>query len=71
MRKFQDGEEVVHKSDRNHRMTVISYTSDSNVICRWMDKDGFQREEFLEAELEKWAPPNDFPVFSNPRPPRY
>jgi hypothetical protein len=32
MRKFQDGEEVVHKSDRNHCMTVISYTSDSNVI---------------------------------------
>jgi uncharacterized protein YodC (DUF2158 family) len=57
-RKFQDGEEVVHKSARHHRMTVIVYTADGKVICRWKDKGGFQREEFLEAELEKWFPPD-------------
>jgi uncharacterized protein YodC (DUF2158 family) len=55
MRKFQDGDDVAHKTDKSHKMTVISYTGDGKVICRWKDKGGFQREEFLEAELEKWV----------------
>ncbi len=58
-RQFQDGEDVAHKTDKSHRMTVIGYTGDGKVICRWKDKAGFQREEFLEAELEKWV---DTPV---------
>jgi uncharacterized protein YodC (DUF2158 family) len=53
--KFQNGEEVVHKSDRGHRMTVVGYTGDGAVICRWKGKGGFQREDFSEAELEKWV----------------
>ena len=56
-RKFQDGEEVVHKSDKNICMTVATYTSDGKVVCRWKEKGKFQREEFFEAELEKWEAP--------------
>jgi uncharacterized protein YodC (DUF2158 family) len=71
-RNFQDGDDVVHKSDPSHRMTVISYTGDGKVICRWKAKAGFKSEEFLETELEKWVePPLDYPTFINPRPPRY
>lgn len=52
--KFQDGEDVVHKTDKSHRMTVVGYTIDGKVICRWKEKVGFKREEFSEVELEKW-----------------
>jgi uncharacterized protein YodC (DUF2158 family) len=54
-RKFQDGDDVAHKTDKSHRMTVIGYTGDGKVICRWKDKTGFKSEEFLEPELEKWV----------------
>ncbi len=54
-RKFQDGEDVAHKTDKSHRMTVIGYTGDGKVICRWKEKAGFKSEEFLEVELEKWV----------------
>jgi uncharacterized protein YodC (DUF2158 family) len=53
-RQFQDGDAVAHKTDKSHQMTVIGYTGDGKVICRWKDRNGFQREEFLEAELEVW-----------------
>jgi uncharacterized protein YodC (DUF2158 family) len=55
MRKFQDGDDVAHKTAKSHRMTVIGYTGDGKVICRWKEKAEFQREEFLETELEKWV----------------
>ena len=71
-RKFQDGEDVAHKTDEAHRMTVIGYTGDGKVICRWKEKTGFKSEEFLEPELVKWvAPPPSYPVVVNPKPPRY
>ena len=72
-RKFQLGEEVVHKSDREHRMTVLSYDNAGNVVCRWKGKRRFERAQFLEDELEKWTPPPQEkpPIFINPRPPRY
>jgi uncharacterized protein YodC (DUF2158 family) len=54
-RKFQDGEDVAHKTDKSHRMTVIGYTGDGKVICRWKDGTGFKSEEFLEPELERWV----------------
>jgi uncharacterized protein YodC (DUF2158 family) len=54
-RKFQDGDDVVHKTDKSHRMTVISYKGDGKVVCRWKEKTGFKSEEFLEVELEKWV----------------
>ena len=43
-RKFQDGDDVAQKSDKSHRMTVIGYTGDGKVICRWKDKIGFKSE---------------------------
>ena len=52
---FQDGDEVFHKSARHQRMTVLGYTSDGKVICRWKEKTGFRSEQFFEAELEKWV----------------
>jgi uncharacterized protein YodC (DUF2158 family) len=71
-RKFQDGDDVAHKTEMGHRMTVVGYTSDGKVICRWKEKTGFKSEEFLEVELEKWiAPPPSFPVLVNPKPPPY
>lgn len=54
-RKFQDGEEVVRKSDKTHRMTVVAYTGEGRVICRWKEKVGFKSEEFMETELAKWV----------------
>lgn len=54
-RKFQDGDDVAHKTANLHRMTVIGYTGDGKVICRWKEKSGFKSEEFLEVELEKWV----------------
>lgn len=56
-RKFPDGEEVVHKSDRGHVMIVTRYTNDGKVVCRWMYKGKMEQDEFLEAELEKWEAP--------------
>jgi uncharacterized protein YodC (DUF2158 family) len=56
-RRFQDGDEVVHKSDKSHRMTVVGYTGDSKVICRRKEKSEFKTQDFLEAELEKCVPP--------------
>jgi len=70
-RQFRNGDEVVHKSDINHLMTVYGYTADGKVICRWKGKKRFESEEFLESELSKWVPPNDLPAWSNPTPPRY
>ncbi len=71
-RKFEDGDDVAHKTDKSHRMTVIGYTGDCKVICRWKEKSGFKSEEFFEAELEKWVePPPSYPVVINPKPPRY
>jgi uncharacterized protein YodC (DUF2158 family) len=52
-RKFQDGDDVAHKTDMSQRMTVIRYTGDGKVVCRWKEKSGFNSEEFLEIELEK------------------
>ncbi len=60
-RNFQDGADVVHKTDKGHRMTVIGYTGDGKVVCRWKEKAGFKSEEFFEAELEKWV---DTPAIS-------
>jgi uncharacterized protein YodC (DUF2158 family) len=54
-RKFQDGDDVAHKTDKGHRMTVLGYTGDGKVSCRWKDKHGFKSEWFVEAELEKWT----------------
>lgn len=54
-RTLQDGDDVAHKTDTSHRMTVIGYTNDGKVICRWKEKSGFKSEEFLEVELEKWV----------------
>jgi uncharacterized protein YodC (DUF2158 family) len=66
-RKFQPGDEVVHKSNRDHRMTVVEYTNDTTVICRWREKTKFQTEEFQEAELEKWIEPEPaVPFVINP-----
>lgn len=42
-------------------MTVIGYTGDGKVVCRWKEKAGFKSEEFFEAELEKWV---DTPAIS-------
>jgi uncharacterized protein YodC (DUF2158 family) len=68
-RIFQEGEEVVHKSDRLHRMTVVAYTNDGKVVCRWKVKDGFKSEQFYEAELEVWVPqPGAFVFGPGPRP---
>jgi uncharacterized protein YodC (DUF2158 family) len=60
-RKYQDGDRVVHTTDRVQCMAVIGYTGDGKVICRWKGKTGFQREEFVESELEKWV---DTPAIS-------
>ncbi len=54
-RKFQAGEDVAHKTDKSHRMTVIGYTGDGKVICRWKEKSGFKSKQFLEPELETWV----------------
>ena len=54
-RRFQDGDDVAHKTDKGHRMTIIGYTGDGKVICRLKEKTGFKSEEFLELELEKWV----------------
>ena len=71
-RKFQDGDDVVHRTDRGHQMAVIGYTGDGKVICRWKEKTGFIREEFLEVELEEWVePPPSYPVLVNPKRPPY
>lgn len=71
-RKFQEGDDVAHKTDKIQRMTVVGYTGDGKVICRWKEKAGFKSEEFFEAELEKWVPvPMGLPSVSNPRPPRF
>jgi uncharacterized protein YodC (DUF2158 family) len=56
--KFQAGEEVVHKIDRNSPMAVIRYTNEGRVLCRRKGKSGLETVEFLEAELEKWLPPS-------------
>jgi uncharacterized protein YodC (DUF2158 family) len=55
MRKFQDGDDVAHKTDMSHRMIVIGYTGDGKVICRWKEMSGVKSEHFMEAELEKWV----------------
>lgn len=54
-RTFQDGDEVVQKTDKSHRIDVTGYAGDGKVICRSKDKTGFKGEEFVEAELEKWT----------------
>jgi uncharacterized protein YodC (DUF2158 family) len=71
-RKFQAGDNVAHKTDEGHRMTVIGYTGDGKVICRWKENTGFKNDEFLEVELEYWTPPPpSYPVIVNPKPPTY
>jgi uncharacterized protein YodC (DUF2158 family) len=55
MPRFHDGDDVAHKTDKGHRMTVIRSTSDGKVICRWKKRIGFKTEEFLEVELENWT----------------
>jgi uncharacterized protein YodC (DUF2158 family) len=71
--KFQAGEQVVHKSDKDHPMTVVRYPNAGQVICRWKVKGRFQTREFMEAEVEKWVPPPPDlgPFVFNPNPPRY
>ena len=55
--RFEEGDEVVHKSANSNRMVVLGYTDDGKVICRWKMKGAFQQDEFSEAELEKWVRP--------------
>ena len=55
--RFQNGDEVVHKSDKGHLMIVAGHLSDGKAVCRWKVKDGFKTEEFFEEELEKWVEP--------------
>lgn len=58
-RKFQNGDDIAHRADKSHRMTVVGYTNDGKVIGRWKEKTGFKSEQLLEPELEKWV---DTPV---------
>lgn len=55
MRKFQDGDIVVHKTDKEQPMTVVGYTSEGEVACRWKEKGSFPSGRFMEAELEKYV----------------
>lgn len=54
--KFLDGQLVAHNLDTFTPMSVIGYTGEGKVNCRWKDKSGrFQNLDFLEAELEAFV----------------
>lgn len=65
-REFQAGDQVVHKSGRSHRMTVIEYFSEDKVRCSWIDLGKRQEEVFYESELRKWVNPFNS-LLNNPR----
>lgn len=50
--RFQPGDIVYHKSNLGTTMTVHKYTSDSMVVCNWVDASGDEHQHaYHENEL--------------------